>query len=147
MTAATRRAFSRTARASASPPTAVAAATLVPHDDYKPCSEMLHGVLDASQGMGTGKVPRRAHYEQVPEVLVKQDFGGGARVGTTDDNRDGMLAVRDLPAQFRHRPDLCGRAGDMTRIPGLESRERAVGMNDADGIRGVRPCGGAQDQE
>ena len=62
-------------------------------DDDQPRAEMVDGIFNAPQAMVVDQVAGRADHEQVADVLVEDQFRRGPRVGTTDDDRKGMLGL------------------------------------------------------
>jgi hypothetical protein len=70
-------------------------ATLMPQNDDETCAKMLDRVLDATQGIIIHQIAGRADDEEVPDVLIENDFGRRPRIGASNDNGKRMLFLMD----------------------------------------------------
>ena len=74
------------------------AATRVTEHDDEPRMELRRRELHAADLRGRNHVAGHADHEQVAEPLIENDLGRHARVGATQDDRERLLALRELVA-------------------------------------------------
>ncbi len=79
--------------------------------------------------------------EEVAEAAVEQQLGPGARVDAAEDDREGVLALRQLGAAVGALVRVGGLGRDIALVAGLEPRERLVGIGDRRLGGGGRGCG------
>ena len=65
------------------------------HDEQRTV-EMFHRILDASQGHGIGDISRGAHYKDVSQTLIENQFGTDTAVRTGQDYRFRRLSGDQL---------------------------------------------------
>ena len=115
-------------------------------DDDQPRAEVVDGIFNAPQAMVVDQVAGRADHKQIADVLVKNQFRRGPRVGTTDDDRKRVLALGRLDPPGGRRLALAHRVGHKTCIARFEPGEGGIWADRGNGIFGNRDAAG-QHQE
>src|SRR4029453_1291510 len=75
-------------------------AALMAEHDNQAGAQNLDTVLDASQAFIIEHVACYSNDEQISEAFIENDFGWHTRIGTTEDDRKGMLTRRQFGASF-----------------------------------------------
>jgi hypothetical protein len=68
--------------------------------DNQMCSQYIDPELNATQDFIIEHVACDSNDEQIREAFIKYDFGWYARIGTTKDNREGVLSLGQFCASF-----------------------------------------------
>ena len=108
-------------------------ASVAQHHD-KSRAEMLDRVFNAAQLIVPHDFPSRADDEKVTNVLIENDLGRRARIGTADDDGEGMLRAGGGHAAGARGLPAARRGGDKTGVAGLEFRQRRVGSHGGGGM-------------
>jgi hypothetical protein len=70
-------------------------------------------ILDAAQAFVVNHVACHPKHKQIPQTLIKYDFGRHPRIRAADDNGEEMLAIRQFPpAPGRDAEDCHSRSGN-----------------------------------
>jgi hypothetical protein len=70
----------------------------MPQNHHQPCVEPFRRELNATDLRSSDDIPGNSNDKQVAEALVEYDFCRHARVGTTENNGEGLLTCRQLVA-------------------------------------------------
>ena len=104
------------------------ATSRVAQDDDEARTKLARGELDATDLRRRHDVAGDANDEEVTESLVEDDFCRDARVGAAEDDREGLLAVRQVTAMCS--AGGCGvtlRISDKSRIALAKPGQRLDG--------------------
>ena len=88
-------------------------------------------IFNAANARGIEHLAGSADYEDVPQLLVKDDFRPHARIRTAENNGEGLLSLNEFgPAlcDFVSR-DGVEAAGDETLVARQQQREGFVSIN------------------
>src|SRR5215471_5242649 len=75
-------------------------ATLMAKHDNQARAQDIDTVLYASQAFIVKHIARDSNAEQIPEALIKDDFGWHTRIGTTEDDCKRVLTLRKFCTWF-----------------------------------------------
>src|SRR5512133_3088760 len=96
-------------------------------------SKMIHRVLDAPKRIVIHQIAGRADDEEVPNVLIENDFGRRPRISAAHNNGKWMLVLRGFRAAGGDRFAGTHFALGESLVAGLQATESLIG---SDGWRG-----------
>src|SRR6266550_8531389 len=101
----------------------------MPKNNDESCSKMVDCVLDAAQRIVIHQIAGRANDEEVPDVLIENDFGRGARISAADDDGKRMLVLRGFRAARGDRFASAHFALSKALVAGLQTTKSLVGCH------------------